>query len=124
MTKTISIYAAQALLGAIAIAAGYAMLSGSGMMVRHFNAIGLGNGFLLVAGTAEIVAGICLLLPRGGILGALLLTSVMVGALGMTIGHLASGNAAPVASFTSTSFEPGHNAGTVQIFRARTEWDI
>ena len=70
MTKTISIYAAQILLGMIAIAAGYAKLSGAGVMVHHLHAIGLGPGFLLIAGTCEIVAGLCLLLPRGGILGA------------------------------------------------------
>ena len=79
MTKTISIYAAQVLLGVIAIAAGYAKLTGSGLMVHQFQAIGLGTGFLMVAGTAEIAAGLCLLLPRGGILGAVLLTCVMIG---------------------------------------------
>ena len=76
MTKTISIYTAQILLGLIAIAAGYAKLSGAGVMVHHLHAIGLGPGFLMVAGTCEIVAGLCLLLPRGGILGAFLLASV------------------------------------------------
>ena len=90
MTKTISIYAAQILLGVIAIAAGYAKLTGSGLMVHQFQVIGLGQGFLTIAGIAEIIAGLCLLMPRGGILGALLLTSVMVGALGVTLGHVAS----------------------------------
>ena len=123
-TKTISIYAAQILLGVIAIAAGYAKLTGAGLMVQQFQAIGLGQGFLTVAGTAEIVAGVCLLLPRGGILGALLLTCVMVGALGVTIGHVASATAAPAPSFTATSTQTGHGAAPIQIFRQRTEWDI
>jgi uncharacterized membrane protein YphA (DoxX/SURF4 family) len=124
MTKTISIYAAQILLGVIAIAAGYAKLTGSGLMVQQFQAIGLGQGFLMVAGTAEIVAGLCLLLPRGGILGAVLLTSVMVGALGITIGHVASAVAAPAPSFTATSYQMNQSAGTIQIFHQRAEWDI
>jgi uncharacterized membrane protein YphA (DoxX/SURF4 family) len=124
MTKTISIYAAQILLGVIAIAAGYAKLTGSGLMVQQFQAIGLGQGFLMVAGTAEIVAGLCLLLPRGGILGAVLLTSVMVGALGITIGHVASAVAAPAPSFTATSYQMNQGAGTIQIFHQRAEWDI
>ena len=124
MSKTVSIYAAQILLGAIAIAAGYAKLTGAGLMVHQFQTIGLGQGFLTVAGTAEILAGLCLLLPRGGILGALLLTSVMVGALGITIGHVASAVAAPAPAFTATSFQSGHNAAPIQIFRQRTEWDI
>jgi len=125
MTKTISIYAAQILLGMIAIGAGYAKLSGAGVMVHHLHAIGLGSGFLVVAGIAEIAAGLCLLLPRGGILGAFLLTSVIVGALGMTLGHVASSaGAAPATALTSTSYQTTHEAGQIQIFRARTEWDI
>jgi uncharacterized membrane protein YphA (DoxX/SURF4 family) len=124
MTKTISIYAAQILLGVIAIAAGYAKVTGAGLMVQQFQAIGLGQGFLMVAGTAEIIAGFCLLLPRGGILGAVLLTCVMVGALGVTIGHVASAVAAPALSFAATSYQTNHNAGTVHIFKQRAEWDI
>ena len=124
MTKTISIYAAQILLGVVAIVAGYAKLAGTGLMVQQFQAIGLGHGFLMMAGTAEIIAGLCLLSPRGGILGAVLLACVMVGALGVTIGHVASAVAAPAPSFTATSIQHGHDAGAIQIFRQRTEYDI
>jgi uncharacterized membrane protein YphA (DoxX/SURF4 family) len=102
----------------IAISAGYAKLTGAGLMVQQFQAIGLGHGFLMVAGTAEIAAGLCLLSPRGGILGAVLLTSVMIGALGVTIGHVAS--AAPAQAFTNTSYQ----GATIQIFHPRTECDI
>jgi uncharacterized membrane protein YphA (DoxX/SURF4 family) len=131
MTKTVSIYAAQILLGVIAIAAGYAKLGGSALMVQQFQALGLGQGFLMVAGSAEILAGLCLLLPRGGILGAVLLACVMVGALGVTIGHVASAVAQPAqaASFTATSYRSiaksgRHDSGMIQIVRQRTEWDI
>jgi len=131
MTKTVSIYAAQILLGVIAIAAGFAKLGGSGLMVQQFQALGLGTGFLMVAGCAEILAGFCLLLPRGGILGAVLLAGVMVGALGVTIGHVASAVAQPVpaSSFTSTSYQSitksgRHDGGIIQVVRQRTEWDI
>jgi DoxX-like family len=124
MTKTISIYAAQILLGLIAIAAGYAKLSGAGVMVDHLHAIGLGPGFLMVAGTCEIAAGLCLLLPRGGVVGAFLLACVTVGALGVSLGHVASATAAPAHALTSTAYQSGHEAGEVKIFRARTEWDI
>jgi uncharacterized membrane protein YphA (DoxX/SURF4 family) len=122
MTKTISIYAAQILLGVIAIAFGYGKLTGAGHMVQQFQAIGLGQGFLTVAGIAEIVAGICLLLPRGGVLGAVLLTCVMVGALGVIIGNMASSIAAP--SFATTTYQANHNSSMIQIFRQRAEWDI
>jgi uncharacterized membrane protein YphA (DoxX/SURF4 family) len=130
MTKTASIYAAQILLGAIAIAAGYAKITGSGLMVQQFQMLGIGQGFLTVAGGAEIAAGLCLMLPRGGILGAVLLACVMVGALGITVGHLASAVAQPqpAASLTSTAFPSakfrGDGTATIQIIRPRTEWDI
>jgi hypothetical protein len=78
----------------------------------------------MMAGTAEIAAGLCLLSPRGGIVGALLLASVMIGALGVTIGHVASATAAPAPSFTNTSYQANHQAAQIQIFRQRTEWDI
>jgi len=122
MTKTISIYAVQILLGVIAIAFGYAKFTGAGLMVQQFQAIGLGQGFLTVAGIAEIFAGICLLLPRGGVLGAVLLTCVMVGALGVIIGHMASAVAPP--SFATTRYQANHDSSMIQIFRQRAEWDI
>jgi len=75
MTKTASRYATQIVLGLIAIAAGYAMLRGAGHMVRHAHAIGVGQGFLVVSGAAEIVAGLSLLMPCGGFLGSLVSTS-------------------------------------------------
>ena len=130
MTKTISIYAAQILLGLIAIAAGYAKLSGTGLVVQQFQMLGVGQVFLTIAGTVEIGAGLCLLLPRGGILGAVLLAGVMIGALGITVGHVASAVAQPqpAASLTATgfqSFQSGRSdGGSIQIVRLRTEWDI
>ena len=129
MNKTISIYAAQVLLGVIAIAAGYAKMTGAGVMVQQFHTLGLGQGFLTVAGAAEIIAGLCLLLPRGGILGAVLLAGVMVGALGVTVGHVASAVAQPhhATALTATGFsshESVDQAGSFQIVRPRTEWDI
>ena len=126
-SKTVSIYAAQILLGAIAIAAGAAKLSGTGLMVQQFQLLGIGQLFLTIAGTVEIAAGLCLLLPRGGILGAVLLAGVMVGALGITVGHVASAVAQPhpAPALTATGFQSYQNdRGPIQIVRPRTEWDI
>jgi hypothetical protein len=75
MTKTTGIYATQIVLGLIAIASGYAMLRGAGLMVRHTHSMGVGQGFLLVSGAAEIIAGLSLLMPCGGFLGSLVSTS-------------------------------------------------
>ena len=131
MTKIIRIYAVQILLGAIALAAGYAKLSGTGLMVQQFQVLGLGQGFLMVAGAVEIVAGLCLLLPRGGIVGALLLTCVMVGALGVTIGHVASAVAAQPASahtmnsnYRASANSAAYDAAITVTIRRKTEWSI
>jgi uncharacterized membrane protein YphA (DoxX/SURF4 family) len=127
MTKTISIYAAQILLGMIAVAAGYAKITGADFMVGPFQTLGIGQGFLFVAGCAEILAGFCLLLPRGGVLGAVLLTCVMVGALGVTIGHVASAAASPAqsAQVTVSSFKSGgHDAVLMPTIQRKSGWSI
>ena len=127
MTKTISIYGAQILLGMIAIAAGYAKVTGMGLMVHQFQVLGRGQGFLFVAGCAEIAAGLCLLLPRGGILGAVLLACVMVGTLGGTIGHVASAVAVQSPAQHTISLHqatPNQDAGVVLNFRPRIAMDI
>src|SRR5437762_12584421 len=84
--KTISLYGLQALVGLVALAAGYAKLTGMGFMAEPFAMIGLGNTFLMIAGTVEVLAGLCLLFPRSGVVGAILLLAVMVGAAGASLG--------------------------------------
>jgi uncharacterized membrane protein YphA (DoxX/SURF4 family) len=87
---TIAFYALQVLMGLIALAAGYAKLSGVSAMVQPFELIGLGQGFQAAAGSLEIVAGLCLLFPRSGLIGAVLLISVTISGVGATMGHVAT----------------------------------
>ena len=84
--KTISLYGLQALVGLVALAAGYAKLTGMGFMAEPFAMIGLGNTFLTIAGTVEILAGLCLLFPHSGAVGAVLLAIVMFGTMGASLG--------------------------------------
>jgi hypothetical protein len=84
--KTIALYGLQMLVGLVALAAGYAKLTGMGFIAEPLAMIGLGKTFLILAGAAEILAGLCLLFPRSGVVGALLLTSVMVGTMGASVG--------------------------------------
>jgi uncharacterized membrane protein len=93
--------------------------------------VGLGKGFLFVAGCAEIIAGLCLLMPRGGIVGAVLLVCVTVGAMGMTIGHIASAAAQPAPaqqltiSHIQTMDQRTQAAGrTFTVVQTRTQYDI
>ena len=88
--KTIALYGLQMLVGLVALAAGYAKLTGMGFIAEPFAMIGLGKTFLMLAGTAEILAGLCLLFPSSGVIGALLLATVMVGTMGASVGHAIS----------------------------------
>jgi hypothetical protein len=91
--KTAAFYAVQLLVGLAALAAGYAKLTGMGVVTEPLELIGLGQGWRLAAGSVEIAGALCLLFPRSGLIGAALLTSVMIGTLGATIGHAASARA-------------------------------
>src|SRR4051794_25055167 len=88
--KTIALCGLQMLVGLVALAAGYAKLIGMGFMAEPFAMIGLGNTFLTVAGTIEILAGLCLLFPRSGVVGAVLLATVMIGTIGASLGTVIS----------------------------------
>ena len=88
--KTIGIYVLQALAGAAALAAGCASIAGADLMVRQFDAMGLGPSFRLLAASIELVAGLTLIIPRAGALGAVVLVCLMVATAGATVGHLAT----------------------------------
>jgi uncharacterized membrane protein len=96
-----------------------------GFMAEPFAMIGLGKTFLMIAGTVEILAGLCLLYPRSGVVGALLLATVMVGTMGASLGTAISqrGDAAQLASQT---FRTAAQDGMVKpvVIKASQGWDI
>jgi len=100
--KTIALYGLQMLVGLVALAAGYAKLTGMGIVAEPFAMIGLGKTFLMLAGAAEILAGLCLLFPRSGVVGALLLATVMVGTMGASVGHAISARGTDQIAVTQT----------------------
>ena len=65
--KTITLYGLQALVGVVALAAGYAKLTGMSFMVEPFAMVGIGHGVLMVAGAVEGARGVRheILLLRG-----------------------------------------------------------
>jgi uncharacterized membrane protein YphA (DoxX/SURF4 family) len=123
--KTIALYGLQMLVGLVALAAGYAKLTGMGFIAEPFAMIGLGKTFLMLAGTAEIVAGLCLLFPRSGVLGALLLTSVMLGTMGASLGHVISnrGDQAVAGQAYRTAVQADVMVKPV-VFTKGQGWDI
>ncbi len=88
--NTIAIYGLQASMGLLAVAAGTAKLCGVDVMVDAFDVLGLGAPIRMTAGMVEVIGGLCLLLPRAGAVGALLVAAVVVGSAGLTLGQIAS----------------------------------
>jgi putative oxidoreductase len=127
MNKKTAIYGLQAMVGMVALAAGAAKIAGADFMVQPFEAIGLGSTFRLVAGSAELLGGLCLLLPRGGVIGAFLMACVMVGVMGATVGHAVTQGAQPATQqvFVAKTFQAvtGKAQGAVTIGRHQG-WDI
>jgi uncharacterized membrane protein YphA (DoxX/SURF4 family) len=125
--KTITLYGLQMLVGLVALAAGYAKLTGMGFIAEPFAMIGLGKTFLMIAGTIEVLAGICLLFPRAGVVGALLLATVMVCTMGATVGHAVSqrgGEQPGVTSTFRTSVQGDTTVRTDLVIKKNQGWDI
>jgi putative oxidoreductase len=91
---TVADWILRILLGVAFIAAGAAKLAGAPSMVAIFDQIGVGQWFRFVTGGLEVISGVLVLVPRVSVWGALLLASVMTGAV---ITHLTviGGNPAP-----------------------------
>jgi uncharacterized membrane protein YphA (DoxX/SURF4 family) len=124
--KTIALYGLQMLVGLVALAAGYAKLTGMGFVAEPLAMIGLGHTFLVLAGTAEVLAGLCLLFPRSGVVGALLLATVMIGTMGATLGHAIThrGGDVMTASQTYRTAVQGDTMVKPIIFKKSQGWDI
>jgi hypothetical protein len=126
--KTIALYGLQMLVGLVALAAGYAKLTGMGFMAEPFAMIGLGKSFLMIAGTVEILAGLCLLFPRSGVVGALLLTTVMVGTMGASLGTAIAnrGEATQLVSQTTFRATIQNDASVLPavVVKKSQGWDI
>jgi uncharacterized membrane protein YphA (DoxX/SURF4 family) len=80
---------AQVALGVLFVSAGAAKLAGVHIMIHQFDVIGLGPAARYVAGSLEIIAGLCLFSTRLAVYGAVLVSCITVGSVGATIGHAA-----------------------------------
>ena len=124
--KTIALYGLQALVGLVALAAGYAKLTGMSFVAEPFARIGLGQTFLNVAGAAEILAGLCLLFPRSGVIGAVLMATVMVGTMGASLGHVISHRGDATQMTVSHTFRASAQDHMVRpaVIKKGEGWDI
>ena len=124
--KTIALYGLQMLVGLVALAAGYAKLTGMGFMAEPFAMIGLGKSFLMIAGTVEILAGLCLLFPRSGVVGAVLLATVMFGTMGASLGTVISQRGEAAHLTVSHTFRTAVQDNMVKpvVLKKSQGWDI
>jgi len=126
--KTIALYGLQMLVGLVALAAGYAKLTGMGFMAEPFAVIGLGKSFLMVAGVVEILAGVCLVFPRSGVVGAVLLATVMVGTMGASVGtaisHRGDAQQLTVSHTFRTAVRNDASVMPAVVVKKSRGWDI
>jgi putative oxidoreductase len=81
----ITLWALQVLVALVLIGAGAGKLLGNADMIALFDAVGLGQWFRYVTGALEVAGALLLLVPGKSAFGAVLLASVMAGAV---IAHL------------------------------------
>src|SRR5256885_4358191 len=83
----IALYSFQVFIGVLFLAVGYAKLAGMEFMSEPFAMMGLGKSALVLAGLVEMVAGSCLLFPRAGPVGAVLVGALTFGTVGTIAGY-------------------------------------
>ena len=103
-TSRTRLFAVQASLALIVIAAGAAKVVGADVMVQALDGLGLSALSRLIVGTVEMLTGMCLLVPRSTKIGA---AALVVFCVGMTVktavhaaqwpGHVASADSSGVA---------------------------
>jgi putative oxidoreductase len=79
-SKTIALWVARVLMGALFLFASYMKLSGQPMMVAEFDQVGLGQWFRYLTGVLELIGGVAVLIPSFSAFAAVLLLLVDIGA--------------------------------------------
>jgi hypothetical protein len=83
--KTVAVCGMQITLALIIAGAGATLVSGVDVMARVLDGLGHGTWPRLLIGTAEIVAGVCMLIPRSALFGVAVLMSLSLGVSGVII---------------------------------------
>ena len=92
--RLIAVWILSALAALAFIGAGGSKLAGAAMMVDLFAKVGLGQWFRYFTGFLEVAGGLGLLFPRYAFYAAVLLATVMIGAI---IAHLTVLGGSPAA---------------------------
>ena len=89
----ITCWALQGLAALVFLAAGGSKLAAAPAMVEMFAKLGAGQWFRYLTGALEVLGAVTLLVPRAAFYGALLLATVMVGAI---VTHVAVVGGSPI----------------------------
>lgn len=79
--RIFAIWLLTTLLVALFVLAGGGKLAGTDQAVHEFQRFGYATWFMVLVGTIEVAAGLCLLFPRTALAGALGLVPIMGGAI-------------------------------------------
>ena len=97
--RRITLWILSGLVALAFIGAGGPKLAGAAAMVELFDKVGLGQWFRYFTGILEVAGGVGLLISRYAFYAALLLATVMVGAIIANLTVLGTSPAAPLALF-------------------------
>jgi hypothetical protein len=126
----VALYALQAGLGLMILAAGAAKVLDADVMAQAFDLLGLGWPAQALIGGIEVAAGLFLLLPRAGVVGGAMLAGLLTLAAGGVIGQTATaGQGAPATAMTvSQTSQPslcmGQCRPATSALGAKRSWDI
>jgi uncharacterized membrane protein YphA (DoxX/SURF4 family) len=98
-------YALQILAAGLFVAAGAAKLAGADIMVQEFDLVGLGQSARILVGLIEIIGGLCLVVPRAGVLGATLVACTVIGFLSAAYGVSSASRPSPTRGSLLTIYE-------------------
>ena len=90
----ITLWTLQVLVALAFVAAAAGKLLGSADMIALFDAVGVGQWFRYVTGSLEVLGALLLIVPGKTVFGAVMLASVMAGAV---VAHLTVLHTAPTA---------------------------
>ena len=98
----IALWTLQVLVAMAFVAAGSGKLLGTADMIALFQAVGIGQWFRYVTGLLEVLGAVLLLVPGKAALGAVLLASVMAGAVVAHLTVLHTAATVPLVLFALT----------------------
>lgn len=122
--KPVAIVATQLLLALTVFALGIAALALPDELSAQLTRLGVGEGARLAIGTLQMIAGACLMVPRGHVAGAAILVAITIG-LAVFVGVQTVGEASAARrDRVRIDAAVAGTCGARPTIVARSEWKI